>query len=50
MPAEPENQFNDRSDNTFKQLSSEHTSEHTEQSPGLRQEPGQSRDVESSGS
>ncbi|WBW70751.1 hypothetical protein SOMG_01242 [Schizosaccharomyces osmophilus] len=49
LPPEPENQFNDRSDDTFKQPSSEHTSEHTEQSPGLRQEPGQSRDVESGG-
>ncbi|WBW75524.1 hypothetical protein SOMG_05022 [Schizosaccharomyces osmophilus] len=46
LPPEPENRFNDRSDNTFKQPSSEHS----EQSPGLRQEPGQSRDVESSGS
>ncbi|WBW71724.1 hypothetical protein SOMG_02119 [Schizosaccharomyces osmophilus] len=45
LPPEPENQFNDRSDDTFKQPSSEHT----EQSPGLRQEPGQSRDVESGG-
>ncbi|WBW74127.1 hypothetical protein SOMG_04069 [Schizosaccharomyces osmophilus] len=43
---EPENQFNNRSDDTFKQPSSEHT----ERSPGLRQEPGQSRDVESGGS
>ncbi|WBW72340.1 hypothetical protein SOMG_00453 [Schizosaccharomyces osmophilus] len=49
LPPEPENQFNDRSDDTFKQPFSEHTSEHTEQSPGLRQEPGQSRDVESGG-
>ncbi|WBW73583.1 hypothetical protein SOMG_03697 [Schizosaccharomyces osmophilus] len=49
LPPEPENQFNDRSDDTCKQPSSEHTSEHTEQSPGLRQEPGQSRDVESGG-
>ncbi|WBW75581.1 hypothetical protein SOMG_04924 [Schizosaccharomyces osmophilus] len=49
MPAESENQSNDRSDNTAEQPSSEHTSEHTEQSPGLRQEPGQSRDVESGG-
>ncbi|WBW74732.1 hypothetical protein SOMG_04162 [Schizosaccharomyces osmophilus] len=46
LPPEPENRFNDRSDNTFKQPSSEHS----EQSPGLRQKPGQSRDVESSGS
>ncbi|WBW71799.1 hypothetical protein SOMG_00285 [Schizosaccharomyces osmophilus] len=45
MPAESENQSNDRSDNTAEQPSSEHT----EQSPGLRQEPGQSRDVESGG-
>ncbi|EPY53057.1 hypothetical protein SPOG_03610 [Schizosaccharomyces cryophilus OY26] len=50
MPAEPENQLSDRSNVTFKQPSSEHTSEHTEQSPGLRQEPDQSRDVESGGS
>ncbi|EPX73561.1 uncharacterized protein SOCG_02782 [Schizosaccharomyces octosporus yFS286] len=44
MSSEPEYQFNDCSDNTLEQPSSEHS----EQSPGLRREPGQSRDVENS--
>ncbi|EPX74596.1 uncharacterized protein SOCG_02079 [Schizosaccharomyces octosporus yFS286] len=46
MSSEPEYQFNNSSDNTFEQASFEHS----EQSPGLRREPGQSRNVESSGS
>ncbi|EPX71705.1 uncharacterized protein SOCG_01919 [Schizosaccharomyces octosporus yFS286] len=41
-----ENQFNDCNDNSLEQPSTEHS----EQSPGLRREPGQSRDVENSGS
>ncbi|EPX75233.1 uncharacterized protein SOCG_04477 [Schizosaccharomyces octosporus yFS286] len=44
MSSEREYQFNNSSDNTFEQPSSEHS----EQSPGLRREPGQSRNVESS--
>ncbi|EPX74835.1 uncharacterized protein SOCG_02317, partial [Schizosaccharomyces octosporus yFS286] len=44
MSSEPEYQFNDCSDNTLEQPSSEHS----EQSPGLRREPGHSRDVKSS--
>ncbi|EPX73387.1 uncharacterized protein SOCG_01136 [Schizosaccharomyces octosporus yFS286] len=44
MSSEPECQFNNSSDNTFEQPSTEHS----EQSPGLRRGPGQSRDVESS--
>ncbi|EPX71220.1 uncharacterized protein SOCG_01438 [Schizosaccharomyces octosporus yFS286] len=46
MPSEPEYQLNGCSDNTLEQPSSEHA----EHSPGLRREPGQSRNVENSGS
>ncbi|EPX73227.1 uncharacterized protein SOCG_00982 [Schizosaccharomyces octosporus yFS286] len=44
ISTETENQFNDCNDNSLEQPSSEHS----EQSPGLRREPGQSRDVENS--